>query len=104
MQRPLRTLVSNTGRAATGGVDWDLLHFRGIPAAGPNRLREDGPISSHRNGTMPHASPPRRNRPRNSSAAYRGRSSSAPNPIDGITRVFQRIRHGFADHMVIFYQ
>src|SRR6266436_4218715 len=28
---------------------------------------------------MPDASPPRRNRPRNSSAAYRGRSSSAPN-------------------------
>src|SRR5258708_5516249 len=35
-------------------------------------------ISSHRNGAMPDASPPRRNRPRNSSAAYRGRSSSAP--------------------------
>ena len=42
MQRPLRTLVSNTGRAATGGVDWDLLQFRGIPTAGPNRQREDG--------------------------------------------------------------
>ena len=39
-QRPLRTLVSNTGRAATGGVNCDLLQFRGIPA--PNRQREDG--------------------------------------------------------------
>src|SRR5258708_16951309 len=99
MQRPLRTLVSNTGRAATGGVDWDLLHFRGIPAAGPNRLREDGPISSHRNGAMADASLPRRNRSRNSPAEYRGRSSSAPNPIDSITRVFQRIRHVFAHHV-----
>src|SRR5260370_33502480 len=94
MQRPLRTLVSNTGRAATGGVNWDLLHFRGIPAAGPNRLSEDGPISSHRNGAMPDTSPPRRNRPRISSAAYRVRSHSAPNPIDDVVTVIRRILHG----------